>query len=55
MFNEQACLMRLPFERHFAYHQATRMIIPRTFKGNMRTWKERTKLTEKNKLHNVTS
>ena len=47
--------MRLHFERYFSHHRATKMIISRIFKENMRTWTEAIKLMDKDKLHNVTN
>ena len=53
--HEQVCLIRLRFERYFSHHQAAQMIMSRMFKGNMRTWTETIKLTDKKKLCNVTN
>ena len=53
--HEQACLIRLRFERYFSHHQATKMIMLCIFKANMQTWTETIKLTDKKNLRNVTN
>ena len=51
--HEKVCLIRLRFWRYFSHHWATYM--SRIFKGNMRTWTETIKLTDKKKFPNVTN
>ena len=53
--HEQVCLIRLRLERYFSHHWAMQMIMSRVFKGNMRTWTETIRLTDKKKLSNVTN
>ena len=45
--HEQVCLSGLNFEWYFSHHRATWMIISRIFKGNMGTFTETIKLTDK--------
>ena len=51
--HEQVVLMRLGFKRYFSHHLATLMIMSPIFKGNMWTWTETIKLTDKKKLTKV--
>ena len=53
--HEQACLSGLHFERYFSHDRATQMIMSRIFKGNMRTFTDTIKLTDRKKLRNVTN
>ena len=53
--HKQVCLSELCFERYFSHHQAMKMIMSCIFKGNMRTFTETVKLTDKKKLRNVTN
>ena len=53
--HEQECLHGLCFERYFSHHWATQMIMLHIFKGNMRTFTETIKLTDKKKLCNLTN
>ena len=53
--HEQVCLRGLRFEKYFSHHRATQMIMSSIFKGNMQTFKETIKLTDKKKLRNVTN
>ena len=53
--HEQVWLSRLRFERYFSHHRATQMIMSRIFEGNMRTFMEIIKLTDKKKSCNVTN
>ena len=53
--HEQVCLIRLRFEGYLAHHRAMQIIMSRIFEGNMRTWKETIKLTDKKKLRNMTN
>ena len=51
--HEQVCLSGLRFERYLSHHRAT--LMSRIFKGDMWTFTETRKLTDKKKLHNVTN
>ena len=53
--HEQVCLMRLHFERYFSHHRANKIILSHIFKGNMWTWTETIKLTNKSMLCIVTN
>ena len=49
--------MKLRFERYFSHHVATKLIMSRELKENMRTWTKAIKLTDlgEKKLRNVTN
>ena len=53
--HEQVCLSGLRFEKYFPHHRATQMIMSSIFKGNMQTFTETIKHTDKKKLRNVTN
>ena len=53
--HEQVSLMRLCFKRVLSHHRARQIIMFPIIEGNMQTWKETIKLTEKKNLRNVTN